>query len=64
MPTTTSPPIDKRRMNPNKNKPKGKNAKTSKADGKTRKETEKDLDEGLKETFPASDPVSISPGAD
>jgi hypothetical protein len=26
--------------------------------------TEKALDHGLKETFPASDPVSISPGAD
>jgi len=25
---------------------------------------EKELDHGLKETFPASDPVSISPGAD
>ena len=26
--------------------------------------TEKKLDKGLEETFPASDPVSISPGAD
>lgn len=26
--------------------------------------TEKNLDKGLEETFPASDPVSISPGAD
>lgn len=26
--------------------------------------TEKNLDEGVEETFPASDPVSISPGAD
>jgi hypothetical protein len=26
--------------------------------------TEDDLDKGLEETFPASDPVSISPGAD
>jgi hypothetical protein len=26
--------------------------------------TEKNLDHGLEETFPASDPVSISPGAD
>lgn len=26
--------------------------------------TEKALDHGLKETFPASDPVSINPGAD
>jgi hypothetical protein len=26
--------------------------------------TEKNLDHGLDETFPASDPVSISPGAD
>jgi len=25
---------------------------------------EKQLDHGLKETFPASDPVSINPGAD
>ncbi|CAN5210504.1 hypothetical protein BH11PSE2_BH11PSE2_07230 [soil metagenome] len=26
--------------------------------------TDKQLDHGLKETFPASDPVSINPGAD
>ena len=26
--------------------------------------TERQLDHGLKETFPASDPVSINPGAD
>lgn len=26
--------------------------------------TEKQLDHGLKETFPASDPLSINPGAD
>ena len=26
--------------------------------------TERNLDDGLEETFPASDPVSISPGAD
>jgi len=26
--------------------------------------TERNLDQGLEETFPASDPVSISPGAD
>jgi len=26
--------------------------------------TEENLDKGLEETFPASDPVSISPGAD
>jgi hypothetical protein len=26
--------------------------------------TDENLDEGLDETFPASDPVSISPGAD
>jgi hypothetical protein len=26
--------------------------------------TERNLDKGLEETFPASDPVSISPGAD
>ena len=31
---------------------------------KGRKETERELDHGLKETFPASDPVSINPGAD
>ncbi|HEX6860131.1 MAG TPA: hypothetical protein VF138_08050 [Caulobacteraceae bacterium] len=31
---------------------------------KPKSETEKDLDHGLKETFPASDPVSINPGAD
>ncbi|HYG26483.1 MAG TPA: hypothetical protein VD906_06225 [Caulobacteraceae bacterium] len=33
-------------------------------DAKDRKETDHELDEGLKETFPASDPVSINPGAD
>ncbi len=32
-------------------------------DNRDRKE-EKRLDRGLKETFPASDPVSINPGAD
>jgi hypothetical protein len=31
---------------------------------KGRRETERELDHGLKETFPASDPVSINPGAD
>jgi len=57
MQTKTSPPIDKRRLKANKIKDK------DKAD-KTAKETESDLDEGLKETFPASDPVSVNPGAD
>jgi hypothetical protein len=28
------------------------------------KHVDKQLDHGLKETFPASDPVSINPGAD
>jgi len=28
------------------------------------KHTDRQLDKGLKETFPASDPVSINPGAD
>ena len=28
------------------------------------RDTERELDHGLKETFPASDPVSINPGAD
>lgn len=32
-------------------------------DNRNRK-VEKKLDHGLKETFPASDPVSINPGAD
>jgi hypothetical protein len=31
---------------------------------KDKRETDKELDHGLKETFPASDPVSINPGAD
>lgn len=31
---------------------------------KDRKHVERELDHGLKETFPASDPVSINPGAD
>ncbi|WP_269716444.1 hypothetical protein [Caulobacter sp. NIBR2454] len=30
----------------------------------SRLDKEKQLDHGLKETFPASDPVSINPGAD
>jgi len=30
----------------------------------TGRDTERELDHGLKETFPASDPVSINPGAD
>lgn len=34
------------------------------AEPKDRKQTERELDHGLKETFPASDPVSINPGAD
>lgn len=34
------------------------------AEHKDRKQTERELDHGLKETFPASDPVSINPGAD
>jgi len=31
---------------------------------KSNRDTERELDHGLKETFPASDPVSINPGAD
>jgi len=34
------------------------------AGGEDHPHTEDNLDHGLKETFPASDPVSISPGAD
>lgn len=34
------------------------------AGGEAHPHTEDNLDHGLKETFPASDPVSISPGAD
>lgn len=64
MQAPTSPPIDKRRLKVNKNNTKGKNEKKVAAEDKTTKETESDLDEGLKETFPASDPVSINPGAD
>lgn len=30
----------------------------------TKQDADKELDHGLKETFPASDPVSINPGAD
>jgi len=33
-------------------------------DQKSGRDTERELDHGLKETFPASDPVSINPGAD
>lgn len=36
----------------------------AKAEPKDRKDVERELDHGLKETFPASDPVSINPGAD
>ena len=38
--------------------------KTADAKDKDRKHVERELDHGLKETFPASDPVSINPGAD
>jgi hypothetical protein len=31
---------------------------------KSDRDQERELDHGLKETFPASDPVSINPGAD
>jgi hypothetical protein len=34
------------------------------ADDERDPHTERNLDKGLKETFPASDPVSINPGAD
>ena len=35
-------------------------AKTSRVDGKgTRKQREEALDEGLEDTFPASDPISV-----
>lgn len=33
-------------------------------DDRRGRDTERELDHGLKETFPASDPVSINPGAD
>ena len=38
--------------------------KTADAEEKDRKHVERELDHGLKDTFPASDPVSINPGAD
>ena len=38
--------------------------KTADAEEKDRNHVERELDHGLKETFPASDPVSINPGAD
>jgi hypothetical protein len=38
--------------------------KTTHAKDKDRNHVERELDHGLKETFPASDPVSINPGAD
>ena len=38
--------------------------KIADAEDKDRKHVERELDHGLKETFPASDPVSINPGAD
>ena len=40
--------------------PKDADAQPDEAD----KHVDKQLDHGLKETFPASDPVSINPGAD
>ena len=42
----------------------GVNKDTDAGEEKDRKHTERELDHGLKETFPASDPVSINPGAD
>ena len=42
----------------------GVNKVTGPGEEKDRKHVERELDHGLKETFPASDPVSINPGAD
>ena len=43
---------------------KNKDLDLAESEHKDRKQTERELDHGLKETFPASDPVSINPGAD
>ncbi|HET9159047.1 MAG TPA: hypothetical protein VFN88_00410 [Caulobacteraceae bacterium] len=43
---------------------KGSGARPDDVEDNRDRHTEKQLDHGLKETFPASDPVSINPGAD
>ena len=57
---------DDEAMGLNKDSGAGKNKDLDLAESehKDRKQTERELDHGLKETFPASDPVSINPGAD
>ena len=47
-----------------KSLPKGTSAAPEHVKDERDPHTEKNLDKGLEETFPASDPVSISPGAD
>jgi hypothetical protein len=47
-----------------KSLPKGAGAGPDQVKDESDAHTERNLDQGLEETFPASDPVSISPGAD
>ncbi|MDB5452464.1 MAG: hypothetical protein JWO33_1042, partial [Caulobacteraceae bacterium] len=47
-----------------KAKAQGSGARPDDVEDNRDRHTEKQLDHGLKETFPASDPVSINPGAD
>ena len=55
--------LEQVRRETRKGPPRGKRRKSN-AGGEAHPHTEDNLDHGLKETFPASDPVSISPGAD
>lgn len=56
------PELERARRRAAKGAPRGRRKKN--AGGDSHPHTEDNLDHGLKETFPASDPVSISPGAD
>lgn len=57
------PALEQARRETRKGRPARAGAKKN-AGGEAHPHTEENLDQGLKETFPASDPVSISPGAD
>ena len=56
--------MDPRNERPKETDPEDADEDIAQAEHKDRKQTERELDHGLKETFPASDPVSINPGAD
>ena len=55
---------DDEAMDVGEDRPEDDEARIAEAEHKDRRARERELDHGLKETFPASDPVSINPGAD